>query len=90
MSTVDHLGFVLEPPSNLSTPIGGHAYRIIWWDGKKKGFLMRNSWGTAFGIRRQGVGTGYAYLSAPLVARLLRADGEIAGPTQIALTAVLP
>lgn len=92
MSDVDRAGFLREPAANLSTPIGGHAFRLIWYDAKKGGVLMRNSWGHEFGFpdSKSGVPTGYAYLRKELLARLLKEDGEIAAPVQMKLAAVRP
>jgi hypothetical protein len=87
MSDVDANGFMREPAPAMTTPIGGHAFRWIWYDAKKKGILMRNSWGTDFGFTKRGVMTGYAYLSVDLAKRLLAEDGEIASPTQIKIAA---
>lgn len=88
MSNVDANGFMLEPPASMSWPLGGHAYRWIWYDSKKKGILMRNSWGNDFGFVKKGVPSGYAYMSLALCERLLREYGEIAAPTQVKLTPV--
>lgn len=86
MSDVDANGFMREPPGSLATPIGGHAWRVIWFDVKKQGFLMRNSWGHDFGglVRGgQGVRSGYAFVRKEFMGRLLREDGEIGAPVQI-------
>lgn len=83
MSDVDAKGFIREPAPNLTTPIGGHAWRWIWWDAKTGGILMRNSWGTDFGIQKNGKGTGYAWLRREFAERLLYEDGEIAAASQI-------
>ena len=85
MSDVDEHGFMREPASSMATPIGGHAYRWIWYDAKQKGILVRNSWGHEFGIKKQGIGSGYAFLSLALAERLLQARGEIAAPVQVKL-----
>lgn len=92
MSDVDRAGFLREPAASLSTPIGGHAFRLIWFDVKKGGVLMRNSWGHDFGLPdpKTGVPTGYAYLRPTFLARLLAEDGELAAPVQIKLAAVTP
>lgn len=91
MSEVDDHGFLREPPSNLSTPIGGHAWRWIWWDATKQAILLRNSWGHAFGWSlRTGGRSGYAYLRLPFAERLLKEDGDLASPTQITIAAEVP
>lgn len=84
MSDVDDKGFMREPAPSLSTPIGGHAYRLNWFDAKKGAFLMRNSWGPYFGVRdpKTGRRNGEAYMRPELVRRLLAEDGEAASPTQ--------
>jgi hypothetical protein len=88
MSDVDSDGFMREPPTSLSTPIGGHAWRWIWYDPVKKGILMRNSWGHDFGFIKKGQPSGYAYLRTQFAIRLLEEDGEIAAPTQVKITPV--
>lgn len=88
MSDVDKDGFMREPAPSMSTPIGGHAWRWIWYDAKKKGILMRNSWGTDFGILKAGVGSGYAYVRLDFARRLLAEDGEVAAPTEVKVAAV--
>lgn len=83
MSDVDRNGFMREPAPSLTTPIGGHAFRLIWWDAKKKGVLMRNSWGHEFGYAKSGTPSGYAFITLELLERLFREDGEFACPTQL-------
>ena len=85
---VDANGF-MRMPSQLTTPIGGHAYRLNWYDAKIGGFLVVNSWGPNWGIRKaNGQHTGKAYMSKELLAFLLRAHGEIAAPTQVKIKPV--
>lgn len=84
MSSVDAQGFMREPASSLVTPIGGHAWRWIWYDSKKNAILLRNSWGPQYGTQ------GYAYLRLPLAQRLLAEDGEISAPIQVKVKATLP
>lgn len=88
MSEVDGNGFMREPAGSFAWPIGGHAWRVIWYDAKKKGVLMRNSWGTSFGwtTRVAGQLSGYAYVRKEFLERLLREAGEIASPTEVKLT----
>jgi hypothetical protein len=83
MSDVDANGFMREPAPSMSTPIGGHAWRWKWYDAKKKGILMRQTWGHDYGFKRAGQLSGYAYLRIDFARRLLREDGEIAAPTQV-------
>lgn len=83
MSDVDDKGFMREPAPSMATPIGGHAWRLIWYDVKRQGVLMRNSWGHEFGFVKGGQPSGYAYVRPEFLVRLLREDGEIAGPTQV-------
>lgn len=78
MDDVDSKGFIVEPTS-FSTPVGGHAYRLNWWDEKRNGFLVVNSWGLNWGYKN----TGKAWMSEALLTRLLREDGEAAAPTEI-------
>jgi hypothetical protein len=89
MSYVDKDGYMLPPPSSLSTPIGGHAWRWNWYDAKNKAILMRNSWGHDFGYPiRDGIPSGYAYVKLALAERLLAEDGEIAAATQVKIKPV--
>jgi hypothetical protein len=81
MDDVDNDGFIREP-NTLATPIGGHAYRVNWWDAKKKGFLIINSWGPYWGMPKKTTLTGTAYMSRALFDRLIREDGEITAATQ--------
>jgi hypothetical protein len=86
MSEVDANGFMREPATSLATPIGGHAWRLIWYDAKRKGLLMRNSWGHNFGwplARQPGLLSGYAYVRVEFMRWLLARWGEIAAPTQV-------
>lgn len=88
MSDVDQNGFMREPATSMSTPIGGHAWWLIWYDAKRKGLLMRNSWGHDFGwpLRGQpGLLSGYAFVRVEFFRWLLARDGEIAAPTQVKL-----
>ena len=84
MSDVDNDQFMREPPPSMATPIGGHAWHVIWFDVKKKGFLMKQSWGNQFGwLTKAGTLSGFAYVRKEFMERLLREDGEIGSPTQI-------
>lgn len=92
MSSVDSDGFMREPASSLTTPLGGHAWLWVWYDAKRKGILMRNSWGHDFGqVQRGKTGlSGTAYLRPEFAKRLLLEDGECAAPTQVKVTPVVP
>lgn len=91
MSEVDHAGFLREPAPAFTTPIGGHAWRVTWYDKTLKCFVMRNSWGKEFGwLLRDGTLSGYARVRPDFMARLLREDGEVSAPTQVKVSAVLP
>lgn len=70
----------MRMPDQLSTPIGGHAYRLNWYDQKTRGFLVVNSWGVGSWGYKQ---SGKAWMSRELLAFLLHRDGEIAAPTQV-------
>jgi len=90
MSDVDGNGFMREPPATGTTPIGGHAWRWIWYDTSKQGILMRNSWGNGFGWPLpDGQLSGYAFLTVGLATRLLAEAGEVAAPTKVPLKAVV-
>jgi hypothetical protein len=84
MDDVDSKGFI-QLPGTLATPIGGHAYRVNWYDKARGGFLVVNSWGALWGQRkRDGSHTGTAYLSPQSAQRLFfDEEGEVAAPTQI-------
>ena len=88
MDDVDGAGYI-QMPGSLATPIGGHAYRLNWFDKSKDAFLFVNSWGNSWGIlKRDGTRTGTAYLRRVDAERLLfKEDGEAAGPTQVKLKA---
>lgn len=91
MDAVDPNGFIKEP-SSTDTPIGGHAYRVNWFDRKRDGFLIVNSWGRDWGMadpHHAGQLAGMAYMRRVLLERLLKEDGEITAPTQVKLTAVV-
>jgi len=91
MSDVDANGVMREPASSMSTPIGGHAWHLVWIDQKKQLFEMKNSWNHEFGkLDKNGEPSGLAYITPRLLQRLLDEDGEIAGPTQVRVSAVLP
>lgn len=92
MSDVDRNGFMLEPPTSLSTPIGGHLWHNIWYDVKKRGFLMKNSWGDDFGFidPKTGRPSGMAYIRPEFLARLMREDGEMAAPIQVKVKPARP
>jgi len=42
-------GVFNETPSDYSNPSSNHAVMIVGWDDTKQAWLMRNSWGTAWG-----------------------------------------
>jgi hypothetical protein len=96
MSEVDRNGYMREPPPSLATPIGGHAYRLVWFvqkaDPNDSYFVVRNSWGAMFGWpdKQTGKLSGYAKMRVRLFERLQREDGELAAPTQIRLKPVKP
>jgi hypothetical protein len=62
--------------------IGGHQYQIIGWDSVRKIFIMRNSWGSSFGVCRDGNPNecGYFYMSAGTVQTLQKRGAEIDCP----------
>lgn len=81
---------VVQMPGSFAWPIGGHAYRIVWWDKKKDRALVRNSWGPLWGIlKRDGTRSGEAWLTREAVERLLHEEGEIAAATQVRVKAVI-
>lgn len=80
-------GYMPMPPK-LSYPIGGHAYRLNWFDPKKGAFLVVNSWDAHWGMPTKAGLTGTAYMKADVLQFLLDSGGEIAAPTQCKLQPV--
>lgn len=58
---------------------GGHELAVVGWEAERKLFWVRNSWGS-WGVCRGGE-TGYAYLSAGTLQKLLNAGGELDAPS---------
>ena len=89
MDDVDGKGF-MQMPGSLATPIGGHAYRVNWFDKAVGGWLVVNSWGFTWGIRkRDGTLTGTAYMTMDAFEQLcFREEGECAAPTQLRIKPV--
>jgi hypothetical protein len=89
MDEVDSKGFVNLPGVN-ATPIGGHAYRIVWYDKSEDAEIIRNSWGDKWGLlRKNGTRDGEAKIRRADFDRLRRAQGEIAAATQIKIKATI-
>lgn len=90
MSDVDREGFMGQPAASLVTPIGGHAWRLTWYDVTRGCFVMKNSWGASYGWPVKGSEhlSGYARVAPKLLQRLLEEDGEITAPTQVRLRPV--
>jgi len=62
-AAVDKTGIV-PMPSHHEQTIGGHCVMLVGYDDSKKTFIIRNSWGTVWGMA--GYGTmPYAYLTNP-------------------------
>lgn len=82
-------GFI-QSPQPTDTPIGGHAYRVNWFDARKDGYLIFNSWGDQWGITTPGKPglSGTGYLRRSDFERLLREDGEITAATQVKIKPV--
>lgn len=76
---------VMRLPGTMATPIGGHAYRVRWFDKKEKLFWIPNSWGYRWGIPKRGGYAGWAKMRVDDMARLIREYGEVASATQIKL-----
>lgn len=87
MSDVDNAGVMREPAPSMTTPIGGHAWHVYWFDVKKNMFLMKNSWGFEFGMIKNKKMSGEAYVRKDFMARLLREEGEVAAPVQAKVVA---
>lgn len=90
MDNVDKNGQIQEPGA-MSSPIGGHAYRINWWDPKKQMFLIVNSWNKQWGYQlKNGDLAGMAYARRELIDRIVfKEEGECVGPTQVRLKPVV-
>jgi hypothetical protein len=89
MDEVGSDGFI-KLPGRMETPIGGHCYRINWYDAKKGGYLVVNSWGNEWGIpKTDGTFTGKAYLRRDDFERLLLEEGEITAATQVPIRKVI-
>ncbi len=89
MDHVDKDGYIVEPSSTAS-PVDGHAYRLNW-SPHKQAILVVNSWGHVWGKPLpNGVLSGMAYMRPRLLERLRREEGELAGPTQVKVSAVIP
>jgi len=90
MDNVDRNGLIVAP-SRLAKPVGGHAYRLNWFDIKKKAFLVPNTWGRKWGMPdcKTGELSGTAYMPLELGERLFfKEEGEVTAPTEIVLKAV--
>lgn len=61
-------GFLMITPS--SQVVGGHAYRVVGYNAKRREFRMVNSWGRNWGQY------GRAWLTEDTLARLLAEQGE--------------
>lgn len=90
MDDVDGDGYILSP-GTTETPVGGHAYRINWYDEKRNAFLVVNSWGYLWGEEdpdgTPGPYKGTAWMRAPLMRRLMVEEGEAACPTEVKVPA---
>jgi C1A family cysteine protease len=64
---VAHTGEVPLPPRGEQL-IGGHAVVAVGYDDAKQAFIVRNSWGTAWGIKGHCL-MPYGYLTDPQLAR---------------------
>jgi hypothetical protein len=89
MDNVDKDGYIIEPP-NLASPVGGHFYRVNWWDKVKQAYLIINTWGFKWGmLGKKGELTGTAYMRPQLAERLFfKEQGEVAAPVEIRLKPV--
>lgn len=89
MDDVDQDGYIVEPKAT-DTPVDGHAYRLNW-SPHKNAILMVNSWGRLWGKPlADGTPSGMAYIRPRLLDRLRREEGELAAPTQVKISAVIP
>lgn len=85
MDEIGSKGFINDPKAT-DTPVGGHAYRVNWYDEHQNGFLIVNSWGNDWGmtdVHHPERLAGMALMSRSLLERLLMEDGEITAPTQV-------
>lgn len=59
----------LQLPTSNETVVGGHAVLAVGYDDSKQYFIVRNSWGTGWGVNGTGYFTiPYAYLTNPNLA----------------------
>lgn len=59
-----NMGVFNESPSNYGNPSTNHAITIIGWDDDKNAWIIKNSWGTNWGITCDyGSSRGYMYIN---------------------------
>ena len=52
-----------DMPNDASDPQVNHAVVLVGWDDSKGAWIIKNCWGTGFGIQANGVGTGFLYIA---------------------------
>jgi hypothetical protein len=65
---INNDGAVINDPTPAPTPSGlpsvNHAVVLVGWDDTKQAWMIKNSWGTGYGIPdANGVGTGFLYIA---------------------------
>lgn len=60
-NTVRKTGIVPMPNTSKEKDVGGHAVAIVGYDDARQAFLVRNSWGTAWGMK------GYCWMPYAMV-----------------------
>src|SRR6201993_5621551 len=58
---------IVPMPGSAEKPVGGHAVLAVGYDDDSREFLVRNSWGTGWGLKGY-FKIPYAYLTAPKLA----------------------
>ena len=57
-------GDVINDSANqVTNPQVNHAVVLVGWDNNKGAWMIKNSWGTGFGIQVNGIGTGFLYIA---------------------------
>jgi C1A family cysteine protease len=54
---------ISDQPNDTTNPKVNHAVVLVGWDDVKSAWIIKNSWGTGYGIPANGVGTGFLYIA---------------------------
>ena len=77
---------MMAMPRRGDQPLGGHAVLIVGWDDRKQAFIVRNSWGSDWGMFGYFY-MPYAYATNPKLASDLWCISSIVDPVQLAQAA---